>query len=279
MLSTIANQDINHDSEVVDHRISKIHCRETCLFVVVFFLGCHKLELLEETCSVLGVDHIEVATTYNSQTWNPREIASRLTANFLAGSVHEEQIFVSDERGVQGRLEGRAGIALGAVFGAQNHDLKLGASKGALPPYPGYKKAPAFMLMTSAHEAKIVGEVKVPWIREHNRKRLITEFESGAKQDNFRHVLDQIAECMIDSRLKYGFLTTHEHTIFLRKVEVGRSWGLEYSPVIYHSDRGSTSGRTVTFCQSLYHIGLLTLADSNFDTSTGMRNQKWTAPL
>ncbi|CAI7659891.1 unnamed protein product [Penicillium viridicatum] len=32
-----------------------------------------------------------------NQTWNPREIASRLTANFLAnflaGSVHEEQIF------------------------------------------------------------------------------------------------------------------------------------------------------------------------------------------
>lgn len=78
----------------------------------------------------------EVANTYNSQTWNPREIASRLTANFLAGSVHEKQVFVSDERGVQGRLEGRAGIALGAVFGAQNHDLKLGASKGALPPYP-----------------------------------------------------------------------------------------------------------------------------------------------
>lgn len=51
----------------------------------------------------------EVANTYNSHTWNPREIASRLTANFLAGSVHEEQVFVSDERGVQGRLEGRAG--------------------------------------------------------------------------------------------------------------------------------------------------------------------------
>ncbi|KAJ5817932.1 hypothetical protein N7447_007940 [Penicillium robsamsonii] len=221
----------------------------------------------------------EVANTYNSQTWNPREIASRLTANFLAGSVHEEQVFVSDERGVQGRLEGRAGIALGAVFGAQNHDIKLGASKGALPPYPGYKKAPDFVLMTSAHEAKVVGEVKVPWIREHNLRKLITEFESGAKQDNLRHVLGQIAEYMFDSRLKYGFLTTYEYTIFLRKEEFGRAWGLEYSPVIYHSDRGSTSGRTVSFCQSLYHSGLLALADSNFDTSTGMRNQKWTAPL
>jgi len=68
---------------------------------------------------------------------------------------------VSDGRGVQGRLEGRAGTALGAVFGAQIHDLKSGASKVALPPYPAYKKAPDFVLMTSANEAKVVGEGKV----------------------------------------------------------------------------------------------------------------------
>ncbi|KAJ9492890.1 hypothetical protein VN97_g319 [Penicillium thymicola] len=33
-------------------------------------------------------------------------------------------------------------------------------------------------------------------------------------------------------------------------------------PVIHHSDRGSTLGGTVLFCQSLYHVGLLALADS-----------------
>jgi hypothetical protein len=66
---------------------------------------------------------------------------------------------------------------------------------------------------------------------------------------------------MLEGRLKYGFLTTYEQTIFLRKADVGRVWGLEYSPVIYHRDRGSTSGRTASFCQSLYHVGLLALAD------------------
>lgn len=35
-----------------------------------------------------------------------------------------------DERGAQGRLEERAGTALGAVLGAQNQNLKLGAFKG-----------------------------------------------------------------------------------------------------------------------------------------------------
>ncbi|KAJ5542814.1 hypothetical protein N7535_005238 [Penicillium sp. DV-2018c] len=221
----------------------------------------------------------EAARTYNSQAWNPREIAARLTADFHTGSVDEEQVFVSDERGVQGRLEGRAGIALGAVLGAQNQDLKLGASKGALPPYPGYKKAPDFVLMTSAHKAKVVGEVKTPWIPEHNILKLVREFESGFMPDNLRHLLGQTAQYMFDWGLKYGFLTTYEHTIFLRKVEVGRKWGLEYSPVIYHKDRGSASGATVSFCQGLYHVALLALSDSTFDTTTGMRVQKWTAPL
>jgi hypothetical protein len=82
---------------------------------------------------------------------------------------------------------------------------------------------------------------------------------------------------MLESDLKYAFLTTYEQTIFLRKVDIGRVWRLEYSPVIYHHERGSTSsGGTVSFCQSLYHVELLALANAAFDTSTGTRNQAWT---
>lgn len=139
----------------------------------------------------------EVANTYNGQTWNPRAIASKLTGNFLAGSVNEERVFVCDERGVQGRLEGRAGTALGAVFGAQNQDLKLGAFKGALPPYPGYKKAPDFVLMTPAHIAKVLGEAKVPWIPEHHLRDLVREFEAGVTEEGFRHALGQYCELSI----------------------------------------------------------------------------------
>ena len=45
--------------------------------------------------------------------------------------------------------------------------------------------------------------------------------------------------------------------------------------VIYHRDRGSTEDRTVSFCQRVYHAGLLALADSAFNTGTGLRNQVW----
>lgn len=133
----------------------------------------------------------DVVNTYNSQAWNPRTIASKLTGNLLAGSVNEERVFVSDERGVQARLEGRAGTALGAVFEAENQDLKLGGSKGALPPYLGYRKAPDFVLKTSAHIAKVLGEVKVPWIRQHSLGRLVRQFQTRADEEGFRHVLGQ----------------------------------------------------------------------------------------
>jgi hypothetical protein len=51
--------------------------------------------------------------------------------------------FACDERGIQGRQKGRAVTALGAVFKAQNEDLELGFFKGASPPCPSYKNAPA----------------------------------------------------------------------------------------------------------------------------------------
>lgn len=141
--------------------------------------------------------------------------------------------------------------------------------------------------------AKVLGEAKVPWIAEHHLEGLVRAFETGNTEEPLRHALckycellignshrrihvGQIAQYMLELDLKYGFLTTYNQTIFLRKVDIGRAWGLEYSPVIYHDSRGSTSGSSVSFCQSLYHVGLLALADSDFNTSTGMRNQKWT---
>lgn len=109
----------------------------------------------------------------------------------LTGSVHEEQVFVSDERGIQGRLEGRSGTVLGAVFRAQNQDLKLGPLKGAQPPYQGYLKAPDFVLMTSSNVAKVLGEAKVPWIAEHCLDNLVDEFENGDTEQTLRHALGQ----------------------------------------------------------------------------------------
>lgn len=141
----------------------------------------------------------EVAGTYNNRNWNGRVIASRLSGNFLTSSVHEERVFVCDERGIQGRLEGRAGTTLGAVFEAQNEDLKLSAFKGALPPYPEYKKAPDFVLLTQGHIAKVLGEAKVSWIREHHLEGLVHAFETGNTEEPFRHALGPYSELLIEN--------------------------------------------------------------------------------
>lgn len=120
-----------------------------------------------------------------------------------------------------------------------------------------------------------MGEGKTPWINEHDLDNALWNFDVGSDERLFRHQLGQtcaimfdsrahipigqIAEYMFDMNLKYGFMTTYTQTIFLRKVDVGRAWGLEYSPVIPHRDSG--------------HLGL---ANSDFGTSTGMRTQRWT---
>jgi hypothetical protein len=230
--------------------------------------------------------------TFNAQTWSMQPLDSRITGAAAAGSVDEEQVFVSNERGVQGRVEGRAGLVLGAAFRAQQRDLVLGDSRGALPPYRGYSRQPDFVMKTSSDAAKIVGEAKTHWIDKHDIRKALLNFEAGISDRLFRHQLGQtyatmfdsrahtyigqIAEYMLDMHLKYGFVTTYNQTIFLRKVDVGRTWALEYSPVILHSAVGSTTGQQASVCQSFFHVGLLALANSDFGTSTGMRTQSWT---
>lgn len=48
-------------------------------------------------------------------------------------------------------------------------------------------------------------------------------------------VTGQMAQYMHDLKVKYGFLTTYDETIFLRQVLINGRWTLEYSPVIQHS--------------------------------------------
>lgn len=101
---------------------------------------------------------------------------------------------------MQGRLEGRAGLVLGAAFRAQQLDLGLGNSLGALPPYPGYLRQPDFVMKTSSDVAKIVGESKTQWMDEHDLDNALWDFEAGLDGRLFRHQLGQTYAMMFDSR-------------------------------------------------------------------------------
>jgi hypothetical protein len=236
----------------------------------------------------------EVLNTYNTQTWSQQAIDARFTGLNAASSTTEEHVVVSCETDVQGRFLGRAGQVLGAVFKDQRLDLTFSSFKGARLPHEGYRKLPDFVVMHPSGEAKVVGEAKVPWVPQHSLSDAISLFDSHA-EENFRHLLGnptphilflptntglyigQIATYMLETEIKHGFLTTYDETIFLREVGVNRQWVLEYSPVIFNDNQGSSMGTTGVFLsQCLYHIALVGLGDTKFGVNMGTRNQDWT---
>lgn len=58
-------------------------------------------------------------------------------------------------------------------------------------PYPGYKKAPDFVLMTPDNIAIVLGEAKVSWVPEHDLRKLIKNFEKGYSEEGFKRILGQ----------------------------------------------------------------------------------------
>lgn len=91
-------------------------------------------------------------------------------------------------------------------------------------------------------------------------------------------MIGQIARYMFDNDLKYGFLTTYNQTIFLRKVEVAGKWTLEYSPVIHHDDSWNPRNGKISVRQAFYHIIRLAQQDGRFNRTSGLGTQVWTVP-
>lgn len=132
----------------------------------------------------------EVQRTYDAEFWNPNLLAVMSIPSAAQGTIDREHVFVCDERGIQGRFEGRAGTRVGAVFRNQYQGLQLGAYKGVLPPYSGYTKEPDFVLKDQTHFAKVVGEAKTPWISKHDLDAAIQHSEAGIPH-RFRNLLGQ----------------------------------------------------------------------------------------
>ena len=82
----------------------------------------------------------------------------------------------------------------------------------------------------NAQKLKVVGEVKVPWVREHKLGLRVT------RSSWLRRVVAQTISYTLDLGCAYGSITNHDETIFSRQVQVGSTWQVEYSPVIKSSD-------------------------------------------
>lgn len=81
--------------------------------------------------------------------------------------------------------------------------------------------------MDGNHQLKVVGELKVPWIREHNIRK------SYYRRVDLRKIFAQPIHYMQALGCVYGFLSNYDETIFLRQiVDKQGVWRIKYSPVI-----------------------------------------------
>ena len=150
-----------------------------------------------------------------------------------ARDLTDEKVFVRDEAGVHARFQQAAGQVLGAVFGAQSINMALGDIKST---GISYSRTPDVVMLSlpdpqnaNAQQLKVVGEDKVPWLTEHRLDVCTTN------PPLFRRLLAQIVLYMLDLGCVYGFITNYEQAIFLRQVQVGSTWRIEYLPVIESS--------------------------------------------
>ncbi|CDM29117.1 hypothetical protein DTO013E5_5831 [Penicillium roqueforti] len=187
-------------------------------------------------------DFEEDVKNNNPKRWTSAVIDYRISNRDL----RQEEVYVADETGVQGRFQQAVGQVLGAVFRAEKKNLRFGDFKSA---GITYDKTPDIAMVSPGSPVMLraVGELKVPWVMAHNlRKRY------GADQE-LRLALGQVLEYMIDLRLPYGFHSTYEETIFLRHVQVNGQWRVEYSPVI------QSTATDVSLKKCFWHLSSLAL--------------------
>lgn len=107
---------------------------------------------------------------------------------------------------------------------------------GALKGSPSYRRVPDIVCTkNNGRSSFLVGEVKVPWlhaIRTFSRLYGSDLHDSSDLRQRAYIWLAQICEYMSDLKLKYGFLTSYEDTVFLELVEEQGQRRLKCSPVV-----------------------------------------------
>ncbi|CAG8359124.1 unnamed protein product [Penicillium salamii] len=138
-------------------------------------------------------------------------------------AFREEQFVVGDESGAQSRFTQHYGEELSRIFEAQGIDLVFSDFKCAGVPYANI---PDTVIMDSSRRLKVVGEIKVPWVLQH-QSSLQFEYPHALRQ-----IFAQPIQYMQDLNCTYGFYTTYDETVFLRQILVDGIWQIQYSPVI-----------------------------------------------
>lgn len=199
-----------------------------------------------------------VKNAFDTQKWSNRVIQMSVKARDLT----DEKVFVGDKAGVHAQFQQATGQVLGAVFEAQSINMALGDFKCT---GISYSRTPDVVMLSlpdpqnaNAQELKVVGKDKVPWLTEHRLDICTTD------PPLFRRLPAQTILYMLDLGCVYGFITNYEQAIFLRQVQVGSTWRIEFSPVIESSvgyappdPANQSTGLVLTLNQCLLYLAII----------------------
>ncbi|KAJ5425020.1 hypothetical protein N7465_000090 [Penicillium sp. CMV-2018d] len=126
----------------------------------------------------------------------------------------------------------------------------------------------AAMLMNSSTRSlyiKAVGELKVPWVPKHRVSRGFVE------QKMTRALIGPLAENMYDLKVKYGWLSNYDETVFLRQVKTGSISYLEYSPVAKGAISHAEGDATPSLRQCFFHLASVAQPQGQVTNTTPKR--------
>ncbi|KAK2812029.1 hypothetical protein FQN50_001738 [Emmonsiellopsis sp. PD_5] len=163
-------------------------------------------------------DHLYLSSSVQSVLQNPF-------------SVERENYLCGDEQSVCGRysqnaLQPAAAVGLSRNIGTRFGDFKTceesKSESDSIPDFVGVASDPYRLDFEKMKDhdvkkpmMKLLGEAKTPW--KHNLLEYYKKFTAGDGRQ-IRHALGQVAGYMHQFKMKYGFLTTYDYTIFIKQV-------------------------------------------------------------
>jgi hypothetical protein len=137
---------------------------------------------------------------------------------------------IGDEHGLQGRFQQDIGQAFGVVVEAKSINLYFADFKSSGSNYGNISDVVGLQDVGGNTTIKLVGELKTPWVIKH-------DLHSAVRR--IRELRQKIAQPVRDMQAlgcDYGFISTYNHTIFLRQLQSpSGTWEVWYSPPISSS--------------------------------------------
>ncbi|KAK2812928.1 hypothetical protein FQN50_000949 [Emmonsiellopsis sp. PD_5] len=124
----------------------------------------------------------------------------------------------------------------------------------------------------------LVGEAKTAW--KHNLHEHWRAYREDRDDDeDLRHAFGQIASYMYQFKMRYGFLTTYDYTIFLKQVLwEGKEPRLYFTPPIEASSSPEASKDAVSIRQCFYYLLSTIKQNGDHIIENTILLEKWVGP-